>query len=103
MERAKTTVKEDTEAGKYWISQFGSIENCETYKERLGNYAFLTKIAQSKALNKSFEFKKIVYRDDTDMKLTQELVQCSNWNLIELNKRQERMADVLVKSVSFNF
>lgn len=96
------TVKEDTEAGKYWISQFGSIENCETYKERLGNYAFLTKAAQSKALNKAFEFKKVVYRDDTDMKLTQELVHCTDWNLAELNKRQERMADVLVKSISFN-
>lgn len=96
------TVKEDTEAGEYWIAQFGSIENCETYKERLGNYAFLTKAAQSKALNKGFEFKKIVYRDETDMKLTQELVQCSDWNLSELNKRQERMADVLVQSISFN-
>jgi len=96
------TVKENTEDGKYWIAQFGSIENCETYKERLGNYAFLTKSAQSKALNKAFEFKKVVYRDDTDMKLTQELVHCADWNLAELNKRQERMADVLIRSISFN-
>lgn len=95
------TVKEDTEAGKYWIGQFGSVENCETYKERLGNYAFLTKTAQSKALNKAFEFKKVVYRDDTDMKLTQELTKCTDWNLSELNKRQERIADVLVQSISF--
>ena len=96
------TVKPTTEWGKYWIRQFGSIENCETYKERLGNYAFLTKEAQSKALNKSFEHKKAVYRDETDMKLTQELVLCPDWNLNEINKRQARMADVWVKSISFS-
>ena len=95
------TVKPNTEWGKYWIGQFKNLENCATYKERLGNYAFLTKEAQSKALNKPFDAKKIVYRDDTDMKLTQELVQCENWNLKEINKRQARMAEVWVKSISF--
>ena len=95
------TVKANTEWGKYWIGQFKSLENCATYKERLGNYAFLTKEAQSKALNKPFDAKKVVYRDDTDMKLTQELVQCENWNLKEINKRQARMAEVWVKSISF--
>ena len=52
-------------------------------------------------MNKPFDAKKIVYRDDTDMKLTQELVQCENWNLKEINKRQARMAEVWVKSISF--
>ena len=95
------TVKPTTEWGKYWVGQFGTVDDCETYKERLGNYAFLTKEAQSKALNKPFDAKKIVYRDDTDMKLTQELVQCQDWNLDEINKRQARMADTWVKSISF--
>lgn len=96
------TVKPTTEWGKYWIVQFGSVENCDTYKDRLGNYAFLTKEAQSKALNKAFEHKKVVYRDETDMKLTQELAACVDWNLEEINKRQARMADVWVKSISFS-
>lgn len=96
------TVKPETEWGEYWIGQFGSIEDCDTYKDRLGNYAFLTKEAQSKALNKAFEHKKAVYRDETDMKLTQELVRCTEWNLEEINKRQARMADVWVTSISFS-
>lgn len=96
------TVKASTESGQYWLSQFGSLENCETYKDRLGNYAFLTKEAQSKALNKDFSFKKTVYSNETDMKLTQELAVCDDWNLSEINRRQERMADVWVKSISFS-
>lgn len=91
-----------TEWGKYWVDQFGTVENCDTYKERLGNYAFLTKEAQSKALNRAFEHKKAVYRDETDMKLTQELALCTDWNLDEINKRQARMAEVWVKSISFS-
>lgn len=96
------TVKPTTEWGKYWITQFGSAESCETYKDRLGNYAFLTKEAQAKALNKDFDYKKIIYRDETDMKLTQELVSCEKWNLDEINKRQARMTEVWVASISFS-
>lgn len=95
------TVKPTTEWRKYWIAKFGSIEACETYKDRLGNYAFLTKEAQTKALNKDFDSKKIVYRDETDMKLTQELVSCAEWNLDEINRRQARMADVWGTAISF--
>ena len=95
------TVKATTTQEKYWIEQFGSAENCDTYKDRLGNYAFLTKEAQSKALNKDFEYKKAIYRDETDMKLTQELVNCEKWNLDEINQRQARMAEVWVASISF--
>lgn len=96
------TIKPTTESGKYWIGQFGSIEDCDTYKDRLGNYAFLTKEAQAKALNKAFDYKKVVYRDETDMKLTQELVSCTEWNLDEINRRQARMADVWAASISFS-
>lgn len=96
------TVKPSTEWGKYWIEQFGTVEDCDTYKDRLGNYAFLTKEAQAKALNKDFHYKKVVYRDETDMKLTQELVSCTEWNLNEINKRQARMADIWVSSISFS-
>lgn len=96
------TVNPSTTYGKYWISQFGSLENCDTYKDRLGNYAFLTKPAQGKALNKDFNQKKLVYSQDTDMKLTQELTKCTDWNLDEINRRQERMVDVWVKSISFS-
>jgi len=96
------TVKPTTEWGKYWIAKFGSVEACETYMDRLGNYAFLTKEAQGRALNKDFDQKKVVYRGETDMKLTQELVSCAEWTLSEINKRQERMARVWVSSISFS-
>ena len=95
-------VKPTTEWGKYWIQQFGSVENCDVYEQRLGNYAFLTREAQSKALNRAFAHKKTIYKDDTDMKLTQELANCEDWNPDEINKRQSRMAEVWVKSISFS-
>lgn len=95
------TVNPSTSSGQYWISQFDSIENCILYQERLGNYAFLTKPAQSKALNKDFPSKKDVYQHDTDMKLTQELVSIENWTPAAINQRQEKMANIWVRSISF--
>lgn len=95
-------VNPNTENGQYWISQFGTVEECDLYLERLGNYAFLTPSAQSQAKNASFELKKIVYREKTDMRLTQELIGYSDWNPDNINKRQKRMAEVLVASIAFN-
>ena len=95
------TIKVSTESGDYWIDQFGSLELCAAYRERMGNYAFLTKKAQSKALNKDFSAKKIVYQKETDMKLTQELTQYEHWTPETIKERQEKMADVWVDSISF--
>lgn len=96
------TVKSGNEHGDYWIHQFGSEDECKTYRERLGNYAFLTQKAQNKAVNKAFKYKKSVYENNSDMFLTKEVASCADWNLEEINKRQEKMADVLVNSISFN-
>lgn len=95
-------VDESTPEGQYWVAQFGGIEECSVYRERLGNYAFLTQKAQSKALNRDFDHKKKVYKDDTDMRLTQELTQYDNWNPVNMLDRQKRMATILVKKISFN-
>ena len=71
------------------------------FNRTLGNYAFLTKAAQSKALNKDFPSKKDVYEHDTDMKLTQELASVENWTPDTINQRQEKMTNIWVKSISF--
>lgn len=92
-----------TECGKYWIKQFNSIDGCDLYRERLGNYAFLTPKAQSQAQNKDFVFKKTIYKEKTDMHLTQELLMFDDWNSDGVNKRQNKMASVLTKAISFSF
>lgn len=95
------TIRAATPWGQYWLGQFGSIENCTLFEERMGNYAFLTRPAQSRAKNKDFPSKKDVYQNDTDMKLTQELVSFENWTPDTIKQRQEKMADVWVKSIAF--
>ncbi len=94
-------VDESTAHGKYWIKQFNSVDNCNLYRERLGNYAFLTPNAQSQAQNKDFEFKKKIYETETDMQLTKELLNFGEWNMKGVNERQMRIAEVLTKSINF--
>lgn len=92
-----------TPSGQYWLSQFDNLDNCSIYEERLGNYAFLTKPAQTKALNREFNHKKYIYSTETDMLLTKELIAYDDWNPDNIMKRQEKMADVLTKAISFNY
>lgn len=96
------TVKPDTSDGQYWIDQLGSKEECDHYASKLGNYAFLTKKAQAKASNKAFDAKKAVYKTETDMKLTLELLKYSDWNAQNIEKRQKKMASVWVRYISFD-
>ena len=91
-----------TPSGQYWLKQFDNLDNCSIYEERLGNYAFLTKPAQSKALNREFDHKKHIYSTETDMLLTKELTAYDNWNPDNIMKRQAKMADVLTKAISFD-
>lgn len=95
-------VNMSTDSGQYWIDQFGNQDACELYQERLGNYAFLTPKAQAKASNHSFDAKKEIYSDNTDMRLTKELLNYDKWNAENITARQKRMAGVLTKSISFN-
>lgn len=95
-------VNPTTPSGQYWLKQFDNLDNCSIYEERLGNYAFLTKPAQSKALNREFDHKKHIYSTETDMLLTKELTTYDNWNPDNIMKRQAKMADVLTKAISFN-
>lgn len=96
------TVTAATPDGDYWIGQFGSKEECAHYADKLGNYAFLTKKAQSKALNRAFDVKKSVYKAETDMKLTLELLDYKEWDAKCVEKRQKKMAEVLTKYISFD-
>lgn len=96
------TVTAATPDGDYWIGQFGSKEECAHYADKLGNYAFLTKKAQSKALNRAFDVKKSVYKTETDMRLTLELLNYKRWDAKCIERRQKRMAEILVKYISFD-
>ena len=95
-------VSPDTPSGQYWLTQFGNLDNCSIYEERLGNYAFLTKTAQSMALNREFAHKKVVYSTETDMRLTKELVNYDDWNPKNIISRQEKMSEALTKAIGFN-
>lgn len=95
------TVKVGKDGGDYWIDQFGSLEQCDLYCSRLGNYAFLTKRAQGKASNKEFGKKKAIYEKETDMLLTKELCEFVEWNPLNIAERQKRMAKVLLRYISF--
>jgi hypothetical protein len=95
------TVSRGTASGDYWIAQFGSEEECKHYCSKLGNYAFLTKKAQSKASNKDFAAKKVIYGSETDMKLTQELCNYPSWTIASIEERQKKMAKVWVEYISF--
>lgn len=96
------TVTKGKDSGDFWIAQFGNEEACGLYSSKMGNYAFLTSKAQSKASNKDFAFKKSVYATETDMKLTQELCEYSEWTIKSIEKRQKRMTQVWVKYISFH-
>ena len=95
-------VNPTTEYGKYWIEQFGSLDGCDLYRERLGNYAFLIPAAQSQAKNKDFAFKKTIYNEKTDMHITKELLSFDDWNPNGVNARQKNMASILTKAISFD-
>lgn len=96
------TVKPGKDGGDYWIQQFGSVEQCDLFSSKLGNYAFLTKKAQGKASNKDFEKKKKVYDEETDMLLTKELCSFNDWNSSAIAKRQKRMTEIWIKYISFD-
>jgi len=91
-----------TTDGAYWISKFGSTDNCAAFMNRMGNYAFLTKSAQSKASNKSFEKKRKVYQEECDMKLTKEVAEYTDWTEDAIRQRQKKMAKVWVKHIGFD-
>lgn len=89
--------------GTYWLNQFGSEDNCNAFKNRMGNYAFLTKSAQAKASNKAFDKKRKVYKEESDMKLTKEVSEYSDWNETTIRERQKKMTKVWVKHIGFDY
>lgn len=91
------TVKKDEDDGKYWIKQFGSIEECEVWRNRLGNLSLLGTGGQGKAKNKDFEYKKSVYKENTDMFSTKQLLDYDHWNKENLIDRQKKMAGKFVE------
>ena len=56
----------------------------------MGNYAFLTKSAQAKASNKAFDKKRKVYKEESDMRLTKEVAEYSEWNETTISNCQSR-------------
>lgn len=96
------SVKDDNIHGQYWISQFGSIEECEVWMNRLGNLTLLGNGGQGKAKNKLFDDKKKVYREHTDMFSTKQLLEYNDWNKDNIRKRQKLMAESYVDIFTLN-
>lgn len=91
------SINKNDEHGLYWIKQFGDIDQCNLYKNRLGNLALLGIKPQNKGKNYNFEIKKGVYKEFTDMLSTRELIDCKYWNRDSVEDRQNKIAELLVK------
>lgn len=65
------------------------------YLKRLGNLAIMSTRLNSEIGNSSFENKKQHY-ESSDFILTSSIAENSSWTEVEINERQERMADLAV-------
>jgi uncharacterized protein with ParB-like and HNH nuclease domain len=78
-----------------------SIENIPVTNEdelyehvnRLGNLMLLPPKVNSQASNKSFKDKKMIYRNNNNLKLMNEIIQKNDWNLKALEKREEKLLE----------
>ncbi|MDZ4908660.1 DUF262 domain-containing protein [Clostridium perfringens] len=91
------TIKQSEVSGQKWLEIFGGKDECEKYLNRLGNLTLLGPKAQSKTSNKFFDKKQDVYKEYTDMLMTKELLEYSNWGIEEIEKRQKEMAKKFVE------
>lgn len=86
------SIQKGKECGDKWIQSFETIEQCEMYMNRLGNLTLLGQLGQNKASNKYFDDKLIIYKNNTDMIITKELLDFKKWTPIEIEERQTRMS-----------
>lgn len=72
-------------------------EDRKKYLNRLGNQVLLTGTVNSKLGNAKFKDKKDALLD-SQYSLTQEVGEFPDWGLAEIEKRQERLADLAIKT-----
>lgn len=78
-----------------WSSHFNA-EEIHTYQNRLGNLAILASKINSSIGNDSFENKVKAYKDSA-FHFTKTISDATKWTKVEIENRQEKMADVAVK------
>ncbi len=72
-------------------------EEYEEYKDRLGNLALMRQKQNSQFGNAEFAVKRPILGKE-DLLLTKEIADCSDWRKDEIEKRQERLAELAVKT-----
>lgn len=73
-------------------------ETAEVAHRRLGNMVLLRATANVTAANSGFTEKKNVYESPSALLLTKEVAGYSKWGLEEINDRQQKMAELAVKT-----
>ena len=82
-----------TATHEYWLSRFSDVERLE-WTNKLGNLALLNGRKNSRASNRPFGEKvKDYFAKKSDFAVTNELEGFSEWNLINLRSRHQRLCD----------
>lgn len=81
-----------------WMALFNDRER-EKYTNRIGNLVLLSRKKNSLANNKIFSKKIVEYysKGITDFELTKEIKKYKKWTTEEIEERQEKMIDTLIK------
>jgi hypothetical protein len=72
-------------------------ETATALSRRIGNLVLLQAHKNAEIGNADFATKKVVFAK-SGYQLTAEVARCSNWDATEISKRQERLADLAVKT-----
>lgn len=83
-----------------WNEHFEN--SCKEYMYRLGNYSLLTNTDNRKCGGRNFSAKKNIYAN-SKYNLSKNLCQLDVWNINNLAKRQEQMAEMALKIWNIDF
>ena len=79
--------------GAKWSPKMRSPEFLKEHLSKIGNLTILTEPMNRDCESREFAFKKNIYKD-SKYKLTKDLCQISDWSETEIEKRQERLAEL---------
>jgi uncharacterized protein with ParB-like and HNH nuclease domain len=80
-----------------WLSYMRKDDYLKEHLTKIGNLTILTEPMNRECESREFDFKKTLYRD-SKFKITKDLSSLSDWTETEINKRQEKMADIAIKT-----
>ena len=86
---------------KLWLTPYGiSDDEHDDFKKRIGNLTLLEDDPNIRASNRSFAKKQEYYTEEsTDFEMTHELQDRNQWDISEIERRSERLAQIAAKEV----